>query len=445
MHVKVAKKMTQDGIGNMAVKSSIEELLQLLNISPTPWHAVENILNTLKNKGFQLLDEKNFWKVTPGGKYVVVRGGSSLIAFIAPKKNPKTLKIVGSHTDSPGFKLKPNAVYSKENMTMLGLEIYGAPLLTSWLNRDLGIAGRIIYKDKNDHTQEALINIEDSPVTIPQLAIHLDKNVNDAGPVLNKQEHIAALAALETNKKGKLSFLEELLKEKIPFKSLLAHDLFLYPLEKGAFLGPNKQMIASYRLDNLQSAHAALVGFLENEKTPQENLHMVAFWDHEEVGSTSSRGAHSPFFLQTLERVCVSLNMNREEFLRFLPHSLCLSLDVAHALHPNYIEKHEPRHFIQMDKGVVIKYNAQQRYASDATTAATVIELCEKLKVPFQSFISKGDISSGTTIGPVHASMTGISTVDIGSPLLSMHSCREIISTHDHVNLCKLMAGFFAN
>lgn len=443
MHVNAAKKMMQGGIGNMVVKSKVEELLQFLDSSPTPWHAVENITNILKNKGFQLLEEKKQWKVVPGGKYVVVRGGS-LIAFVTPKKSPQTLKIVGSHTDSPGFKLKPNAVYSKENMTMLGLEIYGGPLLTSWLNRDLGIAGRIIYKDKKGQTQEALVNIADSPVTIPQLAIHLDKNVNDAGPILNKQDHIAALAALEV-KKGKLNFLEQLLKEQISFKSLLAHDLFLYPLEKGAFIGPDKQMIASYRLDNLQSAHASLEGFLHNEKIPQEAIHMVAFWDHEEVGSTSSRGAHSPFFLQILERICVSLNMAREEFLRLLPHSLCLSLDVAHALHPNYVEKHEPRHYTQMGQGVVIKYNAQQRYASDASTAAIVIDLCEKLKVPFQSFVSKSDISSGTTIGPVHASATGIPTVDIGSPLLSMHSCREIISSLDHLNLCKLMGGFFAN
>ncbi len=429
----------------MLDSTKIQELLTFLDASPSPWHALAVVLKKLQAQGFELLQEQEAWNIKPEGRYVVLRDGSSLLAFILPKNLPIQAKIAASHTDSPTFKLKPQASFQKENMTLLGLEMYGSPLLSSWLNRDLGIAGRIFYQSDQEILQK-LVCLDRHPVVIPQLAIHLDRQVNENGLILNKQEQLQALAALEieTDKKNAKSYLEDvLLKEELQNCPLLGHDLFVYPLEKARLVGYDQQLLASYRLDSLSSVQAALAGFLESQLPSESTLKMLALSNHEEIGSLTAQGANSPFLLHCLERICLGLNYSREQYLRLLPSSFCLSIDLAHALHPNYSDKHELRHPILLHKGIVIKSSAQQRYASNAPTTAVIVDLCKSKQIPYQHFVSKGDIPAGTTIGPLYATVTGIPTVDVGCPQLSMHACRELMSCADQLNLCRLTQAFF--
>jgi aspartyl aminopeptidase len=422
----------------MKPAKEITALLEFLDNSPTAWHAVECTSKLLLEAGFIELKEENEWKLKPKGCYFVIRNGSSLCAFIVPTKKPTYAHVIGSHTDSPGFKLKPNAEFRKENMVMLGLEIYGSPLISSWFNRDLGIAGRVIYKDKKGNTQESLTRLDANPVVIPQLAIHLDRQVNENGLNFNKQDQLAALAALSNDNKP---FLENLIKEQLGAIELLSSDLFLFPIEPAAFIGFQQQMIASYRIDNLNSLHASVIAMC-HAKADSEKLKMITLWNNEEIGSGTAQGANSPFLSHIIERVLLALNMSREEYFRLISQSLCLSVDLAHATHPNYGDKHEPRHPIFMDRGIVIKYNAQHKYASDARSVALIVELCRKNMIPFQSFVTRGDIPCGTTIGPINAQSTGMPTVDIGCAQLSMHSCRELTATEDYLNMVILLQGY---
>lgn len=427
------------------IAPELQDLLSFLNHAPTAWHAVDLMLQKLRTANFEVLEENAAWKLKPGGRYAVTRNGSTLSAFVLPSGVPSSARVAASHTDSPSFKLKPNPEFMKENMVMLGLEIYGGPLLSSWLNRDLGIGGRVVFTDPKGKMHEQIVTLDQHPVVIPQLAIHLDRHVNDSGLILNKQEHLAALAALDlppSTKDKKTNYFETILKEQIGAHTLLAHDLFLYPLEPARLIGFNQQMIASYRIDSLGSVHAILHGFLQNVKPAKDQIRMVVFWDNEEVGSETAQGAASPFLPETIERICLSMGLGREAYMRLISQSLCLSVDLAHALHPNYPEKHDPRHQILLNKGIVIKSNAQNRYASNARSSAIVAALCEKLKIPYQKFVSRNDIPSGTTIGPIHAHFTGMPTVDIGNAQLSMHSCRELASCQDHLDMCRLLSNY---
>lgn len=446
VHPLMAQKNHEAALPMTKNAPILQDLLFFLNKAPTAWHAVDHMMQKLLKAGFEVLNETMAWKLKAGGRYAVTRNGSTLAAFILPSNPPVSAQVAGSHTDSPAFKLKPNPEFIKENMVMLALEIYGGPLLSSWLNRDLGIGGRVLFTDAKGEVCEQIVSLDQHPVVIPQLAIHLDRHVNENGLILNKQEHLAALAALDIpthTKDKKTHYFTTLLKEKIGAHTLLAHDLFLYPLEPARFIGFNQQMIASYRIDSLGSVHAILHSFLQDIKPAKDQMKMVVFWDNEEVGSETAQGAASPFLSQTIERICLSLGLERESYMRLITQSLCLSVDLAHALHPNYPEKHDPHHQILLNKGIVIKSNAQNRYASNACSTAIVAELCERLKIPYQKFVSRNDIPCGTTIGPIHAHSTGMPTVDIGAPQLSMHSCREIASCQDHLEMCRLLSAFW--
>jgi aspartyl aminopeptidase len=430
---------------NKKISSKIEDLLNFLDNSPTAWHAVANSSSSLLKHGFKELKEQEAWHIEPGGHYFVTRNGSSLIAFIVPTEKPSAAHVIASHTDSPSFKLKPNCEFQKENMLMLGCEVYGSPMLSSWLNRDLGIAGRVVYQDTQGAVREELVCLQDTPVVIPQLAIHLDRTVNENGLVLNKQEHLAALASVETDKKFKDSFLARNLKKHIPLKELLSFDLFLYPLEKARLIGENHNLISSYRIDNLESVYASLEALLQTKKATAHLLKMIVLWDNEEIGSNTAQGAGSPFLPHIMERIALSLKMSREDYFRLNSSSLCASVDLAHALHPNYPEKHEPRHQPLLNHGIVIKTNSQQRYASDARSVASIAALCIEHQIPYQKYVARNDIPCGTTVGPINANLTGMSTVDIGCAQLSMHSCREIVGTLDHLSMVHLLTEFLSN
>lgn len=418
----------------------MQPLIDFLYHSPTAWHAVENLSISLDNQGFEYLDERKNWKLQPGKAYYTTRNGSSLIGFVLPKKTPSFVHICASHTDSPALKLKPNAAFRKENMLLIGTDIYGGPLLSSWLNRDLGIAGRVITLDKKGNPVEKLVRADHAPLVIPQLAIHLDREVNTKGLILNKQDHLSALASIECKSdKDAQNYLNQLL----GIDPILSADLFLYPLDPPSYLSSNQELLASYRLDSLESVHAIAEALIIQSKPSNEGIKMCVFWDNEEIGSETAHGAASPFFSDTLERILHALNLSRQDYLRINSSSLCVSVDLAHALNPNYTDKHEPQHKVYLGGGIVIKHSAQNRYASDARTASVIKALCKKHKIPCQDVIGRADIASGSTIGPIHANSTGMPTVDIGCAQLSMHSTREIISMKDHESMIKLLSAFY--
>lgn len=410
---------------------NIFPFVKFLNDSPTSWHAVENVSSMLASHGFQPLQESADWvKLTPGGKYFTTRNGSSLIAFILPLEQIKKTVLLGSHTDSPSLKLKPRPLYLKDGVVLLAVEVYGAPLLTSWFNRDLGIAGRIVVEGKQGKPETRNINVKDSPVTLAQLAIHLDREVNEKGFVVDKQEALNAIAGLSST----LPTLEQLLQVKEP---IISHDLFLYPLEEACLVGFEEKLLSGYRIDNLTSVSAS-VEALSQKSAAKDTLQMIALWDHEEIGSPSHFAAGSPFLASVLERLVGS----RELYHQMISRSICLSVDLTHATHPNFSDKHESHHPIRLGGGVVVKYNSGFRYATDAEGAANLIHLAKKKGLSLQHFVTHGNIMAGSTIGPIHAGATGMSTIDIGIPQLSMHSCRELIATADYFHLLKLLDIF---
>lgn len=413
------------------------DFLSFLESSPTSFHATETITNKLKKTGFEELKESALWKLKAGGKYFVTRGGSSLSAFILPKQKVESAIIQASHTDSPSFKLKPNCDFISNNMAMLGVEVYGGPLLTSWLNRDLGIGGEVSFLNGKEEITHELVLFKDHPCTIPQLAIHLDREVNEKGLILNRQEHLAALLGPSTEKEE--PYLHRLLKKTLKTKEILGYDLFLFPLEKPRIIGKDLDLISAYRLDNLASAHASLNAISETTSSKNQ-VKMAIFWDHEEIGSRTALGAESPFLSDTLQRLS---SFSHEAFCVFKSQSLCISIDLSHAVHPNYPMKHEPKHPLFLNGGLVIKTNASGKYASSARSSALIALLCKKHKIPLQRFVCRSDIPSGSTVGPATASVSGIRTVDVGLAELSMHSCRELMGAKDHIYLCEFLRAVY--
>lgn len=418
----------------------INDLVDYIECSPTAWHATEETVKRLKSHGFKELFEKDYWDLKPCTSYFVVRNETSICAFVTPSRAPSKARVAAAHSDSPALKIKPNGEYQNGNLTMLDVEVYGGPLLSSWLNRDLGIAGSVVTLNADDELVRTTVNISNAPLTIPQLAIHLDREVNEKGVVLNRQKHLSAIAALNEYEG---SYLEKQIRKHVPScKEIMGYDLFLYPLEAINFLGPNQEMLACYRYDNLGSAHACLTGLLENSEPHADVLKMVVIWDHEEVGSSTTHGAASPFVKDILERIMLRISESPEDMYRLIDASYCLSVDQAHALHPNYPERHDPRHAPLLGKGITIKHNAQQRYATNGGGQAIVKQLCYQHSIPYQEFVSRGDIPCGSTIGPIHAKATGMKTVDVGSPQLSMHGARELSACEDHLSMCHLVKVF---
>lgn len=415
----------------------LEDLCDFLYHSPTSWHAAVEMGNRLASLDYipLYLDEK--WKLEKGKKYFAIQEGS-IAAFVLPEKNLEQMAIAAAHTDSPALKLKPHPEVEKKNMVQLGVEVYGSPILATWMNRDLAIAGRVIAEKENGEIEEFLVFLDEAPVIIPVLAPHLDREAFKKGLELNKQDHLAPIAALQFEK----HYVENLIKRQHSFSTMLDFDLFLVPLESPRFLGRNGEMLASYRLDNLCSAHAGLVA-LGNLKTPaQSTLSMGIFWDHEEVGSSTHVGAESTFFTDIYRRICHFYELNTEEEAVLRRNSLCLSVDVSHGLNPNYENKYDPHHAPLLGEGLAIKYNADMRYTTSGKTGAFIAHLCKNLDLKVQKFVNRSDNTAGSTIGPIFATQLGIETVDIGIPELSMHAAREIISCQDHIDMCTLLTYF---
>ena len=431
----------------------LTDLLAFLGDSPTPFHAVASAVSRLEAVGFRAIAETDDWSALAPGRYAFVHGGSSVLAFVIPKKKRiKGFRIVGAHTDSPNLRLKPNPEYTKEGYAQLGVEVYGGALLNSWLDRDLSLAGRVFVAGASEGAKKAapgtvesrLVRFKRPMLRVAQLAIHLDRDVVEKGLVLNKQEHLAPIFGLagDDAKSLKTMLAEEL---GVAEARVVGSDLMLYDVVRPTLGGRNREMLFSARLDNLGMSHAAIRALIEAApKGETEDLVPVAaLFDHEEVGSETAYGAHSGFLPRALERIILGRGGSREDYHRALAGSLCVSADMAHAVHPNYESRHESRHKPVLNGGPVIKLNAQQRYATSGATAALFRDLCARAEVPVQHYANRTDLPCGSTIGPIASTLLGIRTVDVGNPMLSMHSVRELAGAKDPAMMTRVLTSFY--
>jgi aspartyl aminopeptidase len=406
-------------------------LLGFLDASPTPFHATENMAGMFENAGFEKLNEVEKWQLEEGKKYYLTRNDSSIIAFTYPKKSKKYL-MIGSHTDSPNLKLKPNPVIKEHGVVKFGVESYGGLLLNPWFDRDLSLAGRVNYLTNDDRLESSLINVEKKIAIVPSLAIHLDDKAN-RDRTINKQTDVCPI--LTTNEEFDFqTFLKwQLEKQGIQnVKEIYASELSLYDTQKASFVGLHDDFIASARLDNLLSCYVGMLTICSIE-TSQPMLFIAS--DHEEVGSDSTSGAGGSFLENTLRRIFP----NYEEYIEMTRSSMMISADNAHAIHPNFSSKHDSKHAPYINRGVVIKVNANQRYASNSTTIAQFMNIAQKLNEPIQHFVTRSDMGCGSTIGPITATRIGIETLDVGLPTFAMHSIRELAGSDDAHSLYKLL------
>ncbi len=425
--------------------SPIDDLLAFLEASPTPYHAVLSATSRLEAVGFRALRERDPWDDLGPGRYLVVQEGSALVAFVVPAAPVRAFRIVGAHTDSPNLRLKPNPEYTKEGYLQLGVEVYGGALLNSWLDRDLGLAGRVLLRGSGPEPDVRLVCLDRPRLRVPQLAIHLDRDVNEKGLVLNRQEHLAPVLGLRARGEAEITALVADRLE-VSAGDILHTDLMLYDTLAPATGGAHEELLFSARLDNLAMCHASVraLAVAGGPADAGELCPVIALFDHEEVGSRSATGAESQFLPRVLERIARRKGRSYDEHARALAQSLCLSADMAHAVHPNFDTRHEPRHKPVLNGGPVLKQNAQQRYATSARTATLVEELCRTLQIPLQQYVSRTDLVCGSTIGPITSTLLGIPTADVGNPMLSMHSCREMAGVDDPAMMERLMTAFFA-
>jgi aspartyl aminopeptidase len=384
-------------------------------------------------QGFSELKENERWNLQRGGRYYVTRGGSSIIAFIVGTSNLPTtgLRLIGAHTDSPGLRLKPKAPHAADGLVRLGVEIYGGPILATFTDRDLSLAGRVNVRTAAGH-EARLLQFKRSVVRLPNLAIHMNRDVNENGLKLHKQNELPLLFAMAEQNIDSDSKFRNVLGDQLEIDAadILNWDICTYDTQPGSFWGPELEFIANSQLDNLASCHAALTALLVTE-APEATC-MVALFDHEEVGSESAAGAGGSFVQDVIARLSHNLDVDAEGQRCALANSFFISADMAHAWHPNFPAAYEPCHRVLVNGGPVIKTNANQRYSTGADTAARFTRLCEAAGVPVQNYSHRTDLGCGSTIGPIVASRLGIPSVDVGNPMWAMHSVRESAGVLDH-------------
>jgi len=418
------------------------DLLAFIEAAPTPYHAVAEVGGRLAKAGFRRLSERDSWRLAPGERGFVVRGGGSIAAFRLGKKSPAEagFAIVGAHTDSPNLRLKPNAAFSANGYEQLAVEVYGGVLLSTWLDRDLGLAGRVVLEDGSTR----LVRLPGALCRVPSLAIHLNRDVNSGGLTLNAQTQMLPLAALELDGGG-LELGERIAAaagDGVTAEAIRGSDLCLFDTQAPALGGARNELIFSARLDNLVSCHAALSALLGADDAA-DATRVVVLYDHEEVGSETAIGAGSQFLEALLTRLLTCYDAQTDGFARALAGSLMVSADMAHAVHPNYPDKHDKQHRPLLGKGPVLKVNVGQRYATDGPTAARFRAACARAGVEPQQFVSRNDIGCGSTIGPIVAAGLGLRTVDVGGPMLSMHSCREMAASADVPAMIRVLTALF--
>jgi aspartyl aminopeptidase len=426
----------------------VVDLLSFIDRSPTPYHAVAESVRRLQAAGYRAIGEDQVWDLAAGDRRFTVRHEGSLVAFQIGEASPAAagFRIVGAHTDSPNLRIKPRPDVDAEGYRQLGAEPYGGVLLHSWLDRDLSLAGRVTLGGAGE-PRCVLIDFARPILRIPNLAIHLQQELEKEGLKLNAQQHMAPIVGLEGSPDLRDLLASELRAQhqiEAGASDVLAFDLMTYDVQPSVVSGVGGEFIHAARLDNLASCHAGLTALIDAGSAPlPQYTRVVVLYDHEEVGSRSAEGAASPLLAGALERCICGFKGDEPQGLeRALARSTLISVDMAHAVHPNYSDRHEPRHRPVIGRGPVIKTNANQSYASDAQTAGLFADLCRPLGIEPQHFVSRSDLRCGSTIGPITAARIGIRTVDVGNPMLSMHSCREMAGTADVEPMIDVLRSF---
>jgi aspartyl aminopeptidase len=420
-------------------------LLEYIDASPSPYHACSEVARHLAEAGFRALEEIDAWELAPGGHYVV-RGGSVVAWHLPADWSPDDgFRILGAHTDSPNLRIKPRPDVSRGGFRQLGVEVYGGVLLGSWLDRDLGLSGRVFVRGADGAPEGRLLRVDRPVLRVPQLAIHLNRDVNTEGLKLNPQQHMTPVWGVAGSD---VRDFRELVATELDVEAdeVLSWELMCHDVQPSRRIGWHTELISAPRLDNLCSCWVGLRGLLESLGNGGPSAAPVlSLFDHEEVGSGSRGGAGGPVLRDLLERVVLARGGGREDYHRALAASVCVSADMAHATHPNYIEKHEPEHHLRMNAGPVIKINSNLRYASEGETEALFQLACERADVPYQKWVNRADLACGSTIGPLTAAKLGIRTVDVGLAQLAMHSAREMCGAEDPGLMVRALAAFFAS
>ena len=415
----------------------VQDLLRYIDAAPTPFHAVAETVARLEAAGFRALDAGDAWDVAAGDKVYVTRGGGSLAAFhvgSAPAPNAG-FRLIGAHTDSPNLRIKPNPEVTRSGYAQLGVEPYGGVLLHTWIDRDLSLAGRVSMKDGSTR----LVRFGRALLRVPSLAIHLNRKVNTEGLKLNAQKHMTPIVAIDGLEGVELRELVAKELGDVSPSDILAWDLMAYDVQPAGLGGAGQEFIQAARLDNLASCHAAVMALLA-DAGEVEFTRGIVLYDHEEVGSRSAQGAASDFLRSCLQRLSGDLP---KDFHRAIAQSFLMSADMAHAIHPNYADVHEPKHQPLLGGGPVIKINVNQSYATDGESWASFERWAEEADVHTQRFVVRSDMGCGSTIGPITEAELGIRTVDVGNPMLSMHSCREVAAATDVPKMIAVMKRFF--
>jgi len=419
-----------------------DDLIHFINESPTAYHAGQSVKHILNECGFVQLDESEAWTLEAGKEYFVERDSSAVVAFRVGNKPAAEagFKLVGAHTDSPGLKLKTDSERIVNGCAQVGVEVYGGPIMNTWLDRNLAIAGKVMIKQDDVYVTE-LVNICDPVATIPNLAIHLNRDVNK-GVELNKQRHLPALLGCVGDEEDDI--LKGLVADEfdIEIDQIGEMELFLYDYNSAEFSGIDESLISSARIDNLAMCHAITVSLCDADES--DATAVGVYFDHEEIGSQTAQGADSNFVKNILERIVAVQGGTREDMFRALANSFMISADGAHAVHPNFADKHDKAHAPEINGGPVIKLSANMRYTTTAESASYFIELCEKANVPYQKIINRSDIPSGSTIGPVCASVLGVTSVDVGNAMWAMHSIREPAGVYDHYYMTEVLKEFYS-
>ena len=419
----------------------IEDLSSFVTASPSPFHAAAEAAGRLSGAGFQELSESAPWPTVPG-RWFLRRGGAIIAWATDGGADPAAgFRIIGAHTDSPNLRIRPRPDRTSVGFRQLGVEIYGGALLNSWLDRDLGLSGRVAVRDADGSVRLELFRCDAPILRIPQLAIHLDRQINAEGLRLDPQRHMVPVWGLGGADIGFGPWLADLVG--VDEADLLSWDAMAHDLTPPSILGIDQSLFASPRIDNLLSCHAATTALIAADHSSGP-VPMMCLFDHEEVGSETSTGAAGSMLIDTIERIAITSGLTGEQRLIAMARSMCISADGAHATHPNWPERHEPDHLISIGAGPVLKHNANARYATDARGAGQVRSIARALDIPIQDFVSRGDMPCGSTIGPVTSASLGITTVDVGVAQLSMHSAREMCGVEDPYMFATLLSGFLS-
>lgn len=420
-------------------------LIDFIHASPSPAHAVASMVVQLEAAGFKALNESDEWQLQPGQGYWLTRGDRSIIAFRLGEQAVAEagVRMMGAHTDSPCLKVKPKAELLRQGCLQLGVEVYGGVLMHPWFDRDLSLAGQVHFRNEAGKLTSALLDIKQPIAIIPSLAIHLNREANKNSEI-NAQLHLPPILGLDSNQGASPSLVlrqwlaTELRNTGHNVDEVIDYDLCFYDTQPPALVGLEQEFISSARLDNLLSCYTGLKALVSAGKTAATAL--LVCNDHEEVGSASAIGAEGPF----LESVLRRLSDNEQSYQRMMARSLLISCDNAHAIHPNYADKHDENHGPKINAGPVIKVNANQRYATSAETSALFSSFCDMAKVPYQHFVVRSDMGCGSTIGPIAATKLGVRVVDVGAPQWSMHSIRETAGTQDAWYLGQALQAFIS-